>query len=222
MELSAEIIKRLSSHENRDVAIGMEKYMRNKFSYYGLTSPERKLLVKPYIPNTRNLGLDDLFESIFSLWEDPFRESQYAAMDILIANKKRLRKEDLLHVKELLVTESWWDTIDLLASHLVGILCQKYPELIESYIHSWVDSDNIWLNRSGLIFQLKYKDETDFDLMKSYILKLKHKEEFFIQKAIGWSLRQYSRFDPEGVTAFVQSHQFSKLAEKEAMRIILK
>jgi 3-methyladenine DNA glycosylase AlkD len=78
------------------------------------------------------------------------------------------------------------------------------------------------LQRVCLIFQLTYRDKTDFGLMKKYILQLAGSKEFFLQKGAGWALRQHSRTDPVGVTDFVQENlQLAPLTKREAMRLII-
>ena len=79
----------------------------------------------------------------------------------------------------------------------------------------------MWLNRSAIIFQLSYKLQTDFDLLKAECEKHKNSDLFFIQKAIGWALREYSRFNPEGVKFFVNSRNLKPLSQREALRNIL-
>ncbi len=164
--------------------------------------------------------MDKIKENVRVLWEHPCRECQYVACDLLVRNKKRLDKEDLPFIEECILTKSWWDTFDLIASHLVGIIFKKYPDARNKTVEKWVSSNNIRLNRSTLIYQLKYKNDVDFDVMKYCMDRLQHKHEFFIQKAIWWVLRQYSKFNPEEVRNYIQKSSPSNLAINEGSKYI--
>src|SRR5699024_9475553 len=111
----------------------------------------------------------------------------------LIKNKKLLKECHITLIEHIITTKSWWDTVDAIATHLVGELFAKYPHLITEKGDNWLRLENIWLQRSMILFQLKYKEKTNEDLLYSIIKQLKHIDEFFIQKAIGWSLREHSK-----------------------------
>jgi len=87
-------------------------------------------------------------------------------------------------------------------------------------INSWRKSDNMWLRRSCLIFQLRYKSATNFTLLKGLVQELKQDKEFFIQKAIGWSLREYAKTNPTSVKAFVEESGIQGLAKREALKYL--
>ena len=215
-----ELIERLSHHSDSDRAAAMQQYMRDKFQFYGIGSPRRKELAKDFIRQSTSFSVQELFDVAEQLWEDPYRESQYIATDMLVRNKKRLSADHMERVIHLIITKSWWDTVDALASHVVGRIFERDKECRDHYLDAWIPHENIWLNRTGLIFQLKYGIRTDVQLLNSIILKLKHKDEFFIQKAIGWSLRQASKFYPEDVRAFLECTELSNLARKEASKYL--
>jgi len=122
----------------------------------------------------------------------------------------------------MLTTKPWWDTVDFVASNLVGALALKYPEIKDSHIKLWITSENIWLRRSSIIFQLKFKDLVDEDFLLKAIEANIEDEDFFIRKAIGWSLRQYSKFNPGFVRNVVASYNLSNLSRREASKYIVK
>jgi len=109
-----------------------------------------------------------------------------------------------------------------LAPNFVGFILLNYPDLRNEYLSVWLQSDNIWLNRTALLFQLRYRQETDFELLKEIIDSLKHKNEFFVKKAIGWALREYSKSEPTLVEDYIKTAQLKPLSEKEGMKHILK
>jgi 3-methyladenine DNA glycosylase AlkD len=121
----------------------------------------------------------------------------------------------------MITQKSWWDTVDFIAATMVGNYFKKYPEMIKPVTDKWMVSQNMWLQRSCLLFQLKYKAEVNTDLLASFILSLSVSREFFITKAIGWSLRQYSKFDPQWVINFVSKNSLQPLSKREALRLII-
>jgi 3-methyladenine DNA glycosylase AlkD len=116
--------------------------------------------------------------------------------------------------------KSWWDTVDFIAPKLVGEYFKIYPEQRNTYVEKWIASDNIWLQRTSILFQLKYKEEFDTEFLTYVINSLLGSKEFFINKAIGWILRQYSKVNPNWVIEFTNNTQLDKLSYKEATRLI--
>jgi 3-methyladenine DNA glycosylase AlkD len=128
----------------------------------------------------------------------------------------------MLEIFEYLIrTKSWWDTVDDIAANLVGPLLSDYPELIK-VMDSWIQDENIWIRRTALIFQLKWKKQTDTNRLFTYCGQVMHERDFFIRKAIGWALRQYSKTDPVAVKQFIQDNQFklSPLSIKEGGKYV--
>ena len=203
-------------------AESMSKYMRYKFEYYGIKSPQRKALQKQFLKENLLSEIENLQEVIIGLWELPQRENQYFAMEIM---KRLIKKQDegfIDFIETLIKSKSWWDTIDFLAPNLIGNLLDRYPEKRAFYIDRWMNSGNFWLQRTCLIFQLRYKEKTDFNLLKDLILMLSDEQEFFIRKAIGWSLREYSKKEPQLVKEFITNTELSTLSRTEGLKFIKK
>jgi 3-methyladenine DNA glycosylase AlkD len=121
-------------------------------------------------------------------------------------------------LEKLITTESWWDTVDGLAANQVGGVLARFPEIREPYIDRWRQEEDFWLRRTTLLFQLRYKGQTDADLLFALIKENLADQEFFIQKAIGWSLREYSKSNAEAVQQFVAETELSGLAQREALK----
>ena len=209
-----------SFEKHADPAYGkrMRAYMKDQFDYLGLPSPLRKELTKGFYADHGYPLPEDVEAIVNEAWKLPYREYKYFAMELMVTTKKKAG-HDAIHLYERLITdESWWDTIDLIAPSLVGYHFQQYPEERIQYINKWIASGNIWLQRSCILFQLKYKLEVDTRLLGSIILTLKDSKEFFIRKAIGWMLREYSKSDPGYVIRFVQNHDLSGLSHREALK----
>lgn len=211
--------KLLVANSNEEFAANMSSYMKDNFEFYGIKSPLRKELLKPYWPHIKVLDLSSIKYIILTLWDKPQRENQYVAMDILNRKYKVYDETCIDFVEFLIQNKSWWDTVDLLASNPIGRLFLKYPEYQHKYVYKWIDSDDMWLKRSALLCQLKYTYDVDFDLLSTLILKEIDNNTFFIQKAIGWSLRQYAKYKPEVVREFVNENpNLSTLAKREALK----
>ncbi|MCJ8008816.1 DNA alkylation repair protein [Lederbergia wuyishanensis] len=207
-------------NRNQENATAMEQYMKNLFPFLGIRSPERKAISADWLKSVGVVPNEALSPFIKELWGKPEREYQYIALDYLVKKKKYLLETDIELMEYLIVTKSWWDTVDLIASHLVGELFSKHPHLIKTYGEKWIASDNMWLQRTMILFQLKYKNKTDEQLLYSYISRTSHIDEFFIQKAIGWSLREYSKTNPEAVAQFIETHELSNLARREGSKYV--
>ncbi|MBC6316832.1 DNA alkylation repair protein [Listeria grandensis] len=210
------LIAFLRSRALPEEKIAMEQYMRNQFVFLGLRSPLRRAVYREFVAE-QGKPRDSLAVAKV-LYEQPEREFRYIAIDILVKDVKKQSRESIDFYEQLVVTDSWWDTVDLLAGTLVGGHFQVYPELIEAYNTKWIDGENIWLARTAILFQLKYKDKTDAALLFANCEKWLESEEFFIQKAIGWALRQYAKFEPDAVLSFVESHDLATLSRKEALK----
>lgn len=163
-------------------------------------------------------NLEQVEAIVNECWLLPHREYKYFAMELMVKMREKVG-HDAIYLYERLITDgSWWDSIDLIAPSLVGFHFQQYPEERSNYINKWIASENIWLQRTCILFQLKYKLNTDTRLLSGIILKLKDSKEFFIRKAIGWILREYSKTDPGFVIRFVQTHELSGLSHREAIK----
>jgi len=211
----SEALKEMGSPE---IAAGAEKYMRNKYVFFGVKSPERKQLLAEFIQQYGLPKDEDLGKIVLNAWQQPEREFQYVAMELL---QKRIKKlpADTLELCETLITEkSWWDTVDFVAPNLVGVLLTNFPAKRDPLIEKWMVSGNFWLQRSCLLFQLRYKEKTDQELLFALCERLSGEKEFFIRKAIGWALRQHAKFFPKAVESFVESTNLQALSKKEALK----
>jgi 3-methyladenine DNA glycosylase AlkD len=212
------LVKLFEMHANPERAIKMRAYMKDQFDYLGLPSPLRKDLAKQFYSEYGYPTAEQLESVVIACWRFPQREYKYFALELMVRMRKKVG-HDAIHLYEELITDgSWWDTIDGIAPSLVGYHFLQYPEERITYINKWIESDNIWLQRSCILFQLKYKLDTDTRLLSSIILKLKDSKEFFIRKAIGWILREYSKTDPGFVVRFIQTNELSGLSHREAIK----
>jgi 3-methyladenine DNA glycosylase AlkD len=197
----------------------MKKYMRDQFEYLGIKTPQLAALRKEFIKENGLPPIEDLDRIVRELWSLPQREFQYLAIGLIGKMEKQLGGDFISTIEFLITHKSWWDTVDTLASNSVGGLFKRFPKVRSKYLKKWRKSENIWLRRTTLIFQLGYKEETDFDLLCELIDENLGSDEFFINKAIGWALRQYAWTKPKAVQAYVKAARgLSPLSRREALK----
>jgi 3-methyladenine DNA glycosylase AlkD len=221
-ELIASLKDSFLRHADAVQAEGMTAYMKQRFQFFGVKAQLRKDIARSWLQALpKDLSQADRRELVLMLFNQEQREFHYTAIDWMNAWKKDLiQSEDTDLLKFLISTHSWWDSVDAIASNYLGKYIRKFPAEGAELIEAWRHSDNMWLRRSCLIHQLKYGNDTDFTLLIGLINQFKHEKEFFIQKAIGWSLRQYSKFQPEAVRDFLHDSDIKGLARKEAEKYI--
>ncbi len=199
----------------------MKKYMRDQFDYLGIKTPIRVALQNEFIKENGLPPLDELDSISRDLWDLPQREFQYAATSLIGRLENKLEPEFITTLEYLLVTKSWWDTVDTIAGNVVGTHFNRFPKVREKYLKKWRKADNFWLRRTALLFQLGYKKDTNFDLLCEIIYENLGSDEFFINKAIGWALRQYAWTDPKPVKKFVKATKdLHPLSRREALKNI--
>ncbi|HLP63031.1 DNA alkylation repair protein [Flavobacterium sp.] len=221
MNFISDLETELRQNANREEAISMENYMKNNFAFLGIKTDERRSIFKSKYDQHKDEIKSNFRTISWELFTKKEREFHQCGIDLIIKEiKKKYVVNDIQLIEKMLITHSWWDSVDTLAKYALGHYLLQFPEKKLEVIESFSNSENMWLNRSAIIFQLDYKTNTDFDLLKSECEKHKHSNEFFIQKAIGWALRDYSRFNPSGVTEYVNSTNLKPLSQREALRNI--
>ena len=203
-----ELIKELKAVAIPNNAVAMKAYMKNKFEFLGVKTPARRKLAKAFFKQQSDLVIDWNF--INEAWNYPYRELQYTALDYLEIRKKLLTPSDLPNLKKLAQTKSWWDTIDFL-DRLVGSIIARFPETKE-IILAWSCDEDIWLRRLAINHQLLRKEETDTELLENILVNNLGQTEFFINKAIGWALRDYSKTNPDWVRDFIERYRAEMVA----------
>lgn len=198
-----ELVKELKAVGIPKDAVAMKAYMKNKFEFLGVKTPARRKLAKAFFKQHTDSVIDWNF--INEAWNNPYRELQYTALDYLEIRKKLLTPSDFPRLKKLAQTKSWWDTINFL-DRLVESIIAQFPETKE-IILAWSCDEDIWLRRLAIDHQLLRKEETDTELLEKILINNLGQTEFFINKAIGWALRDYSKTNPDWVRDFIERHQ---------------
>jgi len=214
-----EVIQEFYNNRDENESRAMSAYMKNQFPFLGLKKPVRSRLQGALLKECKKEKSIN-WNFVKMCYSQPEREFQYLAIDYLITLKKYILTCDIVIIEELILERSWWDTVDMLAGTIVGELCSNDSDLIIKYILKWASGDNLWLIRSSILFQLKYKEKTDKELLKYIILRNSDSSEFFINKAIGWILREYSKTDKTWVKEFIVNNKLSPLSVREASKYL--
>lgn len=203
----------LRSHRNQENQIPMEKYMRNQFPFLGIKTPERRGIIREFLKmeKDRSFTLEDA-DYLYSL---PEREFKYAAIHLLVKYEKKWTREDVDRLLSLALTEPWWDTIDSFAPSIFGPMALREKEVKEK-MRELIYEEDRWKKRISILFQLKYKNLMDEEHLTEAIVHNLHTREFFVDKAIGWILREYAKTSETFVREFMKRDDLSALSRREA------
>ena len=219
MDKYFDIKKRFEEKEDKENAAQMAKYMRNQFVFYGLPTPKRKAVYKDFLKEEKKSGQID-WAFLDRCYEDEHREFQYLVCDYLTVMDNFLAYDDIPRIKVYIKCKSWWDTTDSL-DRVIGQIGLR-DSRVNALMLEWSLDDDFWVRRVAIDHQLCRKEKTNTELLEKILVNNFGSDEFFINKAIGWSLRDYSKTNPEWVRAFVEKHadRMSKLSVKEAGKYI--
>ena len=210
----------LKRNSNTKIAAAQKAYMRNQFEFCGIKTPLRREIQKPFLAKSYLPPKTDLEEIVKTLWNKPQREYQFIAQELVFKYTRQFDKNDIALLEFMVTHKSWWDTVDYIAVKLIGAYFIRFPEQLENYIDKWLASGNIWLQRCCLLYQLKSKAKMDTQRLQYIVQKLLGSKEFFINKAIGWVLREYSRTNPKWVRDFTENNDLANLSRREALRLM--
>ena len=214
-----DLITDFEENRNELLAESMSKYMKDKFRFLGVRGTTRTEIYKKYFPDTRKTKIID-WDFVESCWNKEEREFQYVVVYYLKAMQKFLKREDISRLKYLIVTKSWWDTVDLLAK-VIGSLVIRI-EGYDQIMLEWSKDSNIWLKRVAILYQLSLKEKVDKQILERILVVNLGDSEFFINKSIVWALRDYSKYNPEWVREFIKKNKdnMANLSIREASKYI--
>jgi 3-methyladenine DNA glycosylase AlkD len=219
--LALAVTDAFAPHRDASRAAAMSAYMRDQFPFLGIPAPRRDAVSKQVIAAIPPADEESLLSAARACWDLEEREYQYFGVRLLRQHVGLMTPASIPTYERLTTTKPWWDTVDELSSHIAGPLVAAYPEL-RSTTDTWISHPDFWLARTAILHQLGYKSTTDADVLFRYCLTRGSDKEFFIRKAIGWALREYSKTDPAAVLSFVDAHSeaLSPLSKREATRRI--
>lgn len=217
-EFPARLVSLFEAHRDPARAAAMSAYMRNLFPFLGIPTSLRRSITRDALTGLPRPNATELTAIAEGLWALAEREYQYAACDLLSRYQAVCTAAFLPEATRLITTKLWWDTVDGIASNVVGPLVSRHPDLAAD-MDRWIAGDNLWLARSALLYQLHYKGNTDSARLFRYCETRARESDFFLRKAIGWVLREYSKTDAHAVRQFVAEHAdlLSPLSKREAL-----
>jgi 3-methyladenine DNA glycosylase AlkD len=221
--ISSQVRAALAKVADRSKAAGMQAYMKSEMPYLGVQATAlRKVCREVFAAVELNSAREWEF-LVMDLWRNArFREERYVAINLL-EDKRALpfqTMKTLALYEKLIVDGAWWDYVDVIAAHRVGQLLTDFPTPMRRKMLAWSKSKNIWKRRTAILSQLSFKEHTDLKLLYACIEPSLDSTEFFLRKAIGWSLRQYAWTDPKEIRRYVkaQSGRLSGLSQREALK----
>jgi 3-methyladenine DNA glycosylase AlkD len=219
MNVAQSLHSKLKSNENIHNKPAMEAYMKNNFVFFGINATQRRVLFKQFLEENKQFLLANFRQIVLELYQYQERECHYCAIELMnFGAKKELLVEDIILIKKLIITHSWWDSVDSIAPHVLGTYIKKFPEKKLEILNEFSNTDNMWLNRSAIIYQLLFKKDVEEEILFSMCEKFSNSKEFFIQKAIGWALRNYAKVNPIAVKNFVSIQNLKPLSVREALK----
>ncbi|MEM7140870.1 MAG: DNA alkylation repair protein [Actinomycetota bacterium] len=218
-----EIVARLAAAGDADRAEGQQRYMKSAMPFHGVRVPQARSIAIDVVKEQPITDRDEWAREVLGLWrEATHREQRYAACGIARHTPYRrwLDGDARPMIEEMIVTGAWWDLVDELAGHHMGIMLRNDPDRIRPEMIAWAVDDDLWRRRTSILCQLRHKADSDLDLLTHAIVASIDSDEFFLRKAIGWALRQYAYIDPDWVVGFVDRHadRLSGLSRREALK----
>ncbi|MDC8756741.1 DNA alkylation repair protein [Janthinobacterium fluminis] len=201
-------------------AASMRAYMRGQFDFLGVPTPARRAATRAPLSALKGAGADALLEHACALWQLPQREYQYLALDLLAMHWKELDASHLPALLALAQRRAWWDSVDGVAA-IVGDLLRRektHGRDAHGSMDAALGHADLWVRRIAMTHQLGWRGDTDAARLFAYALALAPETEFFIQKALGWGLRDYAWHDPAAVRGFLAAsgERLAPLSRREA------
>ena len=198
---AAEIAAALRLAGKPERAVNEKRYLKSSLEHYGASVPAITAVVKEFLARNRGMERGGLLSLVRELWERPVHETRMAAVELLCRQERLLESSDIGLLERLLRESRTWALVDPLAIKVVGPLVRRYPRL-SSLLDRWSHDDDFWLRRTVLLsylLPLRHGDSQAFTGFGAYADAMLEEREFFIRKAIGWVLREYSKKRPDGV-----------------------
>jgi 3-methyladenine DNA glycosylase AlkD len=214
--------RELAAAANPERAAVQQRYMKSAMPYYGIDMPEVRVIARRVFDST--LNCDELREIVPAMWREARRREERYVAQILLAARRHLdclTPRDMPMLEEMVVTGAWWDLVDELAV-VIGEVLRRHPRQMRPLMRRWSTDPNMWKRRVSIICQLKFKQDTDLELLYANIEPNLLDRDFFIRKAIGWALRQYAWTNPREVARYVRANEsrLSGLSRREALKNI--
>lgn len=219
-ELVTLVQRELAARGDPEKAVAMAAYMKTEMPFYGVQKPARAEILRRVAAELAPTTEDEYRKGIEALWDLAHREEKYLAIAYARRFHRYITRAQLDLHERMIVEGAWWDFVDDIAANLVGALLLDYRESMRPVMEAWIDDPDRWRRRAAILSQLRHKERTDAEMLFDFCRRRAHETEFFIRKAIGWALREYSKTDPEAVAAFLRAEgdALSGLSRREAAK----
>ena len=204
-------------------AASQQRYIKSTMPFMGVPVPVMRKTVRAVFDRYPPAGAGDWQATILALWrEATYREQRYAAVELAVHRRFLcwLNMESVPLLDEMIVNGAWWDYVDRIAPAGLGHVLSAQPKPMGAVMRLWAGDENIWRCRAALLCQLGLKEDIDPVLLFDCIGACMGHKEFFVQKAMGWALRDYARTDPGEVRRYVGANGscLSRLTRREALK----
>ena len=222
--LTAHVQDRLQTLADPVKAVEMAAYMKTDMPFYGVQKPDRQPIMKELKANFAPANQADYEAAVLALWRVKQREAKYIAINYAGLFRQYVGPQSLPLYERLIREGQWWDFVDAISSDLLGRALLNYPDQVRPVIDNFSNDEDFWIRRASLLAHLGHKEQTSHKDLFAYCKKMAHEKEFFIRKAIGWSLREYSKSEPERVRRFLVENKtrLSPLSLKEGAKYLAK
>ena len=222
-EMVASVQAEMRTLQDPDRAVSMQRYLKTEMPMYGLQKAARLEVEKVMHQHVVVDTIEMYQATITSLWQLPHREEKYLAVDLALKHKQFIGLE-ALDLFESMIREDymWWDLCDPISVNLIGRIALYHD--IEPKLSQWIDDDNMWIRRTAILAQLKHKTKVNADLLFGFCRERMHEKEFFVRKAIGWALREFSKTNPDAVIGFLNQEKtnLSGLSYREGAKVLVR
>lgn len=201
------VSSRFSELADANKAGPMASYLKTNMPFYGIQKPQRVPVFREMKRRFKPRSWHEYEKGVLALWSLPHREEKYAAIEYAQQYAEFINRNSILLYEHLIRVGAWWDLVDGIATLLVGRALRHERDFVSSLMEQWIDDDDFWIRRTAIIAQLKHKEHTDYKQLFDFCLRRATETEFFIRKAIGWALREYSKTSPARVRAFLLENQ---------------
>jgi 3-methyladenine DNA glycosylase AlkD len=189
-----QIVAELRAAGDSKRAAQEKRYLKSELAHYGTSLPAIRKVVTAFARRRPGFARTDVVMLVEGLWAESVHERRMAAVELLDAYRARLDPADIRLVERLISESRTWALVDPLAATVAGGLVERFPELATT-LDGWATDENFWLRRSALLALLRplRRGGGDFARFARYADAMLDEREFYIQKAIGWVLRETAK-----------------------------
>jgi len=225
VSLRLRVLAELRAVADPSRAPAMQAYMKSSMPRLGVSAPDFYKACRRVFAGVTFPSAAAWQREVRTMWRRArYREEWYAAVELTgVRAALPFQTPDVLPLyEEIIVAGAWWDIVDGVAKHRLGLLLRRHPRPMRRAMLAWSRDDDMWKRRASILCQLAFKADTDLELLYACIEPSLPSKEFFLRKAIGWALRQYAWTDPREVQRYVRAHdaELSGLSKREALKNI--